>query len=63
MARSMYGLIKNFTYKDKLMNYRLLSLKSTLISGVFWFGLCLFSSPLQAETLDQLVNEALLEQP
>ena len=45
------------------MNCGLLSLKSKLIVGIFSVGLCLFGGPLQAEVLDQLVNEALVNNP
>ena len=45
------------------MNRRRLFMKSSLLSGILLVVLCLFVSPLQATVLDQLVDEALTNNP
>jgi outer membrane protein TolC len=45
------------------MNRRLLFMKSSLLTGILLVVLCLFVSPLQAAVLDQLVDEALTNNP
>ena len=45
------------------MNQRPLFMKSSLLAGGLLVLLCLFTSPLQAGVLDQLVDEALTNNP
>ncbi len=45
------------------MIYRTIFLTSKWIATILFVWLCLLTSPLQAEELDQLVNEALLNNP
>lgn len=63
MACPVYLCKVSFHYKGLFMKYRAIGMKSVLISGIILTSFFLTDSRLHAETLDQLVQEALTENP